>query len=251
MLSPMGETITGQGQLKIDGHPMAISFTVPVDPCRPEALLPDVQKFADQVTDLAENRARAAGHTVSCAKGCGACCRQMVPISPTEARHLAALVDRLPPARAKVVRARFSAAQTQMATAGVVPKGHPDTDKAAYRDYGMAYFRQGVPCPFLEEESCSIHPDRPLVCREYLVTSPPAACAVLGSGQVRQVAVPLRVWAVFGRCASADRSLAWMPLIEALDHVAQSAPPPPKRTGPQHVDAFFQQLQAAKSGGPE
>jgi Fe-S-cluster containining protein len=34
-----------------------------------------------------------------------------------------------------------------------------------------------MPCPFLEDESCSIHPDRPLVCREYLVTSPAELCA--------------------------------------------------------------------------
>jgi hypothetical protein len=35
----------------------------------------------------------------------------------------------------------------------------------------VRYFLQGVACPFLEAESCGIHPDRPLACREYLVTS--------------------------------------------------------------------------------
>lgn len=80
--------------------------------------------------------------------------------------------------------------------------------------------RLGVACPFLEKESCSIHRDRPLVCREYLVTSPPAACAEPGSGQIRQVNIPVTVWSVFGRSVSADGSLEWMPLVEALRYAA-------------------------------
>jgi hypothetical protein len=34
----------------------------------------------------------------------------------------------------------------------------------------------GMPCPFLIDESCSIHAHRPVVCREYNVTSPPELC---------------------------------------------------------------------------
>ncbi len=39
------------------------------------------------------------------------------------------------------------------------------------------YFHLGIACPFLEDESCSIHADRPISCREYLVTSPAVNCA--------------------------------------------------------------------------
>ena len=38
------------------------------------------------------------------------------------------------------------------------------------------YFKHGIACPFLEDESCSIHPDRPMACREYLVSSPAENC---------------------------------------------------------------------------
>jgi hypothetical protein len=100
----MDETITGRAALQIDGTPMSISFTVPKGPCGPEALLPAVQRLANQVTDHAEARANRAGLKISCAKGCGACCRQTVPISPVEARHLAALVNAMPPDRAEKVR---------------------------------------------------------------------------------------------------------------------------------------------------
>ena len=119
----------------------------------------------------------------------------------------------------------------------------PSIAEAAYRAFGLAWFQQGVPCPFLEEESCSIHPDRPLVCREYLVTSPPAACAVLGSGQVRQVAVPLRVWAAFGRSADPEGNLEWMPLCDSLDYATTHPEPADDRTGPQRVEALLREIQ--------
>ncbi len=239
----MEDTITGQGTLKIDGTPLTISFTVPKGVCGPEALLGDAQTFANQVTDLAVARVEQAGRKISCAKGCGACCRQMVPVTPTEARHLAALIDKMPTERAATLRAKFEAARATMAAANLPPRGHPDSEKAAYRAFGLAWFQQGVPCPFLEEESCSIHPDRPLVCREYLVTSPPSACAILGSGQVRQVAVPLRVWAAFGRSADPEGNLEWVPLCNSLTYAATHPAPADDRTGPQRVEALLREIQ--------
>ena len=110
----MQETITGSGQLKINGEPMNISFTVPKGLCLPEALLPDAQRFANQLTDVAVARVERAGHRISCAKGCGACCRQMVPVSPPEARHLSALVEAMPPDQAAAVKERFQAARVVM-----------------------------------------------------------------------------------------------------------------------------------------
>jgi len=238
----MAKTVAGQGTLKIGGVPMKVAFNVPAGPCSAQAVLPDVQRFANQITDHAVAVARREGRTVSCAKGCGACCRQMVPITPPEARHLARLIAAMPPARALAIKARFADARAKMAERGVRPGGHPDAAKPAYREFGLAYFRTGVPCPFLEDESCSIHPDRPLVCREYLVTSPPAARAVLGSGQVRQLPIPVRVWAAFGRSAAPDAELQWMPLIDALSFVESHPAPPSDRTGPQRVEAFFKEI---------
>ncbi len=222
---------------------MKVSFTSPEGPCGAEALLPDVQRFGDQITNHAVRQVEGQGLKVSCAKGCGACCRQMVPISPTEARHLARLVEQMSTSRAAEVRARFEGARARMAGASLSASGHPDTEKAAYREYGLAYFRQGVACPFLEAESCSIHKDRPLVCREYLVTSPPEGCSVLGSGQVRQVPVALRVWAAFGRSASPSRTLEWMPLINALDYAKRYPKSREDLSGPKRIEALLREIQ--------
>ena len=70
----------------------------------------------------------------------------------------------------------------------------------------------GVPCPFLEDESCSIHPERPLVCREYLVTSPAALCAGPTQEGVTPVAVPKVSMAARGLQDEGDD---WFPLATA------------------------------------
>src|SRR5262249_39570688 len=132
----------------------------------------------------------------------------------------------------------------RMEAANPGPRGNPDDDQEAYGPYSVAYFRQGVPCPFLEDESCSIHPHRPLVCREYLVTSAPDACATVGSGRVRRIPVSPRIWAVLARAASGDGRLVWMPLIESLDYAASHPKPQPRRTGPEHVEAVLRLLKS-------
>ena len=245
----MTETISGEGELRIGESVLNVGFTVPTGKCPPLSMLPDVQRFADQITDYAESRMKARGLKISCTKGCGACCRQMAPVTPSEAQHLAALVEKMPPERAMAVRARFAGARATMSGAGLRPQGHPDEDKTAYREYGLSYFKKGVACPFLEAESCSIYADRPLVCREYLVTSPPAGCAVLGSGQVRKVSVPIQVWAAFGRSSTLNRKLKWMPLIESLAYAEAHPAPEPERTGPQHVEAFLKEIQGMADCG--
>jgi Fe-S-cluster containining protein len=239
----MPQTVTGSGRVRIGEDTVEVRFTVPTGACRAEALLPGAQALADQVASLGQTRARREGHTVSCAKGCGACCRQLVPISATEARHLVAVIAALPPERAGAIRKRFEEAHSRLEAAGLPPRGHPETEKPAYREFGLAYFRQSVACPFLEEESCSIYSDRPLVCREYQVTSPPAACARLGTGKVRQVPVPVSIWSVFARSASPEGTLEWMPLTEALRFTAAHATPDENRSGPVRVKAFLRELQ--------
>jgi Fe-S-cluster containining protein len=243
--TPVSKTVTGQGTLKIGGQVMQVRFTVPAGRCGAEALLPDLRRLAGQATNHAVAAVERDGQRVSCAKGCGACCRQMVPVSPVEARELARMVAAMPPERAAAVRQRFVDARQRIEAASLGPaRGHPDGGKAAYRAYSLAYFSQGVPCPFLEDESCSIHPERPLVCREYLVTSTPDACAAPGAGGVRMVPVPLSPWAVLSRAASDDGRLEWMPLIESLDYAASHPAPTPRRTGPQYVEAVLRIIKS-------
>jgi Fe-S-cluster containining protein len=232
--------VTGKVELSIGGTRLQLELNVPSAPTPATKLLPLFHSVADAVVDIACKNVESEGKSISCSKGCGACCRQLVPISAVEARRLRQLLDELPQPRAAEVRARFAAARERLADAGLLeallePQRIGDEQVQAF---GLAYFARGIACPFLEDESCSIHSERPVACREYLVTSPAPHCARPTADSVDRVKMPAKV-------GSAVRRLqppAWVPLIVAPEwadaHPDQSA----ARPGPEIVGEFFSTL---------
>ena len=120
---------------------------------------------------------KAHGGRISCCKGCGACWIQLVPISEAEARRIAKLVESLPEPRRSQVKARFEDAAKRLAEAGLLKASAAGTlVSRRLPRVRLGIFRQAIPCPFLEDEACSIYPDRPITCREFLVTTPAIYC---------------------------------------------------------------------------
>ncbi len=153
------------------------NLPVPGSKLRLSELAWNVMALDDRLVGMAVAAEAKQGRHVSCSKGCGACCRQAVPVSPAEAWMLADVVAALPPARKAEVLARFAAAWERLHAEGFAERSLSDT--ASENDVlrlGLDYFRLGIPCPFLEDESCSIHANRPSACREFLVTSPATNC---------------------------------------------------------------------------
>jgi Fe-S-cluster containining protein len=193
-------------------------------------LLPAARELTTRATTAAVESARAAGREVSCRAGCGACCRQLVAISVVEAAGLAALVASLPPVRQEVIHARFDEALRRLEAAGLLDPAEAKGERtvharnlgsraATLRELGERYFALQIACPFLEDESCSIHAERPLVCREHHVTSPAENCARLYQVSVERLEPPVRVGEALTRAA--DRVAAvgpWMvPLVLSLE----------------------------------
>ena len=203
-------------------HPI----TVPSGPVPAADVVPALQGLVNAVVAAAE-----AGKAISCRKGCGACCRQLVPISRTEAERLLSTVAALPAERRAVLEDRFAAAEAALAAADLKErKERPD------RELSTAYFALGIPCPFLEEESCSIHPDRPLVCREYLVTSPAELCA--GPAQEGVTPVPVPKVSLAARGLQDERE-DWFPLALLMDWAKSRPGAGARRTGPEWIQRFL------------
>ena len=212
------------GDLRIV-HPI----TVPNAAIPAAEIVPALQGLVNAVVEAAER-----GKAISCRKGCGACCRQLVPVSRTEGERLLQLVEAMPAERRATLKARFAAAEAEIEAAGLT-----DRQGRSDRELSTAYFALGVPCPFLEDESCSIHPDRPLVCREYLVTSPAELCAGPAQEGVTPVAVPKVSMAARGL---QDEKDDWFPLA-LLQAWARSRPRNAvRRAGPEWMQRFLKGL---------
>jgi Fe-S-cluster containining protein len=79
------------------------------------------------------------------------------------------------------------------------------------------------PCPFLDNEICSIYEARPAACRELLVTSPAKLCDNLVENAVAPIPVPVRIGPVLGLLWGAVTNSAprLIPLPLALDWAEQ------------------------------
>lgn len=195
---------TANIHLQILGETRTVEVPIPDGQQPVAALFPAARALAHEVIACAVRKAEEAGRSVSCCAGCGACCRQLVVISQAECESLSELVAAMPPERQAVIRERFAQALTRLEAAGLLDQREPLGERHLIQPMpaegsriapplAWRYFQQQIACPFLEDESCSIHPDRPLVCREYLVTSPAERCARLFEEPVNKIELPVYI----------------------------------------------------------
>jgi Fe-S-cluster containining protein len=208
-----------------------------------QSLLPVFHGFTNVVVDVAQRTSMREGKAISCRDGCAACCRQLVPVSEPEARALTQLVATLPADRQEIVRTRFADAVRKLDEAGLLDQLRQKNADVGTPivPLGLEYFALGIACPFLEGGSCSIYPQRPMSCREYLVTSPAEECAHPSRETVRRVPLPAQV-ALAVRTVDTHASRGWVPMILALEWTAAHPDAGNPRPGPAWVQDVFTRL---------
>ncbi len=217
--------------LKTPAGELSTSVEVPMNFIPITAIVPLTRRLGEEATALEEAQIQDAGQHVSCRKGCAACCRMLVPISPPEAFALKTKVDALPDERRTVLLARLSSARARLQETGIlaqltalVESEHPLTDEDM-EPINRDYYALRMACPFLEEETCSIYEDRPAACRELLVTTPADLCDDLINNPVRPLPAPMHVGTVLALLWSELKGTAptLIPLPMALDWAEQHA----------------------------
>lgn len=112
-------------------------------------LLLDAYAIIDKgVAEAIEGEAMRRQVKLACGKGCAACCRthRDIPLYPLEAVGIYWFcAEKMNPAVREILKGRLSR------------------------------FREGGACPFLIDSSCSIHPVRPVACRQFNVFGTPCA----------------------------------------------------------------------------
>src|SRR3954470_12221103 len=238
-------------RLSLNGRPVDIKMSVPTGPTTAARMLPIFRSVAETIIDATVKHVNEQGFEVSCKKGCGACCRQLVPISETEARSLKNLVDNMPDSRRSEVIERFRSARERVENAGLAEALSSDQKPTGqiFKELALEYFHLGIPCPFLVDESCSIHPQRPIVCREYLAVSPPENCERRNGEQIRSIRLPAHVSKAVSALGTEpnvgfDR---WVPLTFSLELGEQQSEPEQPRPGTEIVKELFDRLLGFRS----
>ncbi len=240
--------------LHLGDRNLKLDLLVPVEPVTARRMLPVFQGVTDSFVRFNVEDAEAKGQKVSCKAGCGACCRQPVPISIPEAFEIAEIVENLPEPQRNKVRKRFEDASSQLKESGWIDRLYemaPDASEER-QNWAMEYFDKQIACPFLEAESCSIHKDRPLACREYLVVSPSENCSAPTSGNIKMVEQPIRPSVVFNQISDNEDNKTgrnYLPMIFALRVAEENTETSETRTSEDWLRHFFRNV-APPSDGP-
>ena len=244
------EWVSGKVRLSLYGQPVEMEMTVPAKPVKPSRMLPILQAMTSAFVELGVSVVEAQGEKISCKAGCGACCRQAVPLAEAEVYQISELVEKMPEPRRTQIKRRFAEGARRFHENGWFEKmeSYPQLSAKDRLDLVMEYFYEGVPCPFLEDESCSIHPDRPLACREYLVTSDPAHCARPTAETIRQMRMKIKP-SIAVLEMSLTKNLGnefFVPMIRALEWAETHADIAEEKTGEEWMAEFFRRLSKAE-----
>ena len=241
------DLITGNVKITIGGQPLSIDLTVPKGAVKARRMLPVFQGMSDLFVEIGEKAAEAAGQKVSCRKGCAACCRQPIPLAEIETHRIAELVEAMPEPKRAEIKKRFERAWHHFTESGWFNRLDASAAGSHEERHKLAdeYYHENVDCPFLEDEACLIHENRPLACREYLVTSPAEYCFALDGAKIKQLRLPAKPSETVREMTNSgnlNRIVNFVPLILALEWTKRFADESPEKTGEQWMAMFFTRL---------
>lgn len=164
-------------------------------------IVPTAMALTDTLVEKAIAREERNGKSVSCGAGCGTCCRQLVMISIPEALFLVETISELEESQKNTLLHRFDAIQTKVEEWGLLDEIISPTYCTQNHNFPITkqYFHLDIPCPFLVNESCSIHENRPTVCRDYNVTSPKEMCKDPYAHDIKKLPTPLALTATLSK----------------------------------------------------
>lgn len=238
---------TANISMTIGNQPILLEIPLPTEKVTAETMLPLFQGLTNFLVEVSVEAAEKEGRQVSCKKGCGACCNQLVPITALEANYLKKMLSKLPSARQAAIQEKFEQATQSLATANILEKlSRPQSlNKEQRIKLGLDYFQLGIPCPFLEDESCSIHTHRPMACREYLVTSPVKHCSTPELGEIEGIKIPRKVSQAVTQLTKkkkAPKGRSWIPLILTIEYQHLAEGKPKLQTGVEWLQELFARL---------
>lgn len=134
------------------------------------ALLTDLVPLCHQLVDhqVAQltSELAAAGRALACRSRCTVCCHQLVVLPVPEALYIAdhhalstTAFDR--------VQHKFAEAERRLRERQLVDELYDPTPSSTppHLPVAVDYFRTQLPCPYLDDDLCTIYERRPMACR--------------------------------------------------------------------------------------
>jgi|WetSurMetagenome_2_1015567.scaffolds.fasta_scaffold00051_14 Fe-S-cluster containining protein len=201
-----------------DGRLPPAQVIVPDGPLGLAHLVEPIYGLCDGIVNLAIRKAVQSEGSITCHSGCGACCRQMVPVSIPEAFYLWHETISVGIGTTPLID-RFSSCRRVLEQNGLWKKLEHCSNGKEQVEAAAEYWSLSIPCPYLVNESCSIYPSRPCACREYNVLSAPSLCTKPMSSHIKRLVIHRRLTTALSKTAGDVLSSA--PILIPLAQIPQ------------------------------
>ena len=165
-------------------------------------IVPLARKLFTKLAILFLERHRGNGQSIPCCKGCSACCSYLIPMSVPEVFRLREELLAMPTDySSRILRSCLDTAEI------ILKKGAGRLNINELTKNGLSQKEQlsnwyaglKIPCPFLSDGLCSLYEQRPLACREHIVTGSSFFCQPDHRDEPNVVPMPVSVLDALGQ----------------------------------------------------
>lgn len=193
-------------ELDVLGRPVSFRINVVRKQASLSDMIPLARALSTKLALAILDKFRESGKSVPCRKGCSACCSFLIPLSVPEVFRLRQEVLAMPPDQGKAVL------QSCLETAeGILDRMPEDFDinelaqtnsEIQINRLSGWYTGLKLACPFLLDSLCTLYEQRPIACREHIVTGSAASCDLEKADELHIVQIPISVLECLGQLAA-------------------------------------------------
>jgi Fe-S-cluster containining protein len=169
-------------------------------------IVPLAKTISSRLSDALLEELRADGISIPCKKGCAACCSYLIPLSVPEVFRLRDEIAQMPSEESRrITEALLVNAKKILdnSRTGVEKNSSAKTNlNIQAARLSRWYSSLKMSCPFLSNDLCITYDQRPVACREHVVTTAAKLCQEKWSDQALSVAMPVRITDVLSQLSA-------------------------------------------------
>ncbi len=188
-------------ELDLLGKPIQLDIALSQSRAKLSDIVPLARVLSSKFAIMTLEQIRKDGETIGCCKYCSVCCKYLVPLSIPEAFRLNDEIMALP----EQFRQQFTHSFVDAAEK-ILSKENEDFDlnessvnQLQLKQISKWYSALQLSCPLLFDDLCTLYEQRPLACREHIVTGSADLCHLDSAGEPRIAPMPVSILDILGQ----------------------------------------------------
>ena len=201
--SRAGEIISFE--LEVAGKTVPFDIDVAAEKATLADIVPPARKLSSKLAIAVREGVEEKGQSVPCGKGCCACCNSLTPLSAPEVFRMREELLVLPTETSnRILKSCIHTAERILEKMGRIDcllKDFSKNGKPRISQINKWYGELKLTCPFLSESLCMLYEQRPLACREHIVTGSSGPCQKDRKCRPNVVPMPVSILEALGQLA--------------------------------------------------